>query len=72
MARSDNIEAEGTVTEVMRNTMFKVTLTNGHAIIATISGKLRKNYIKIMSGDFVKIEMSPYDINKGRITYRMK
>jgi translation initiation factor IF-1 len=72
MSKDDNIEAEGVVVEAMRNAMFKVKLTNGHIITATISGKLRMNYIRILPGDSVKLEMSPYDITKGRITWRSK
>lgn len=72
MSKDDNIEAEGVVTEVMRNAMFKVKLTNGHIITATISGKLRMHYIRVLAGDTVKVEMSPYDITKGRITWRSK
>ena len=72
MPREDNIEAEGIVTEVLRNATFKVRLTNGHVVTATISGRLRMNYIKIVAGDSVKLEMSPYDLTKGRITWRGK
>jgi len=72
MSKADNIEAEGVVTEAMRDAMFKVKLSNGHIITATISGKLRMNFIKILPGDNVKLEMSPYDITKGRITWRSK
>lgn len=72
MAKNDVIEAEGTVLEKLPNAMFKVELENGHVIIAHISGKLRKNFIKIIPGDKVKIEMSPYDLSKGRITWRGK
>jgi len=72
MPRDENIEAEGVVVEAMRGTMFKVKLSNGHIITATLSGKLRVHYIKVMPGDHVKIEMSPYDITKGRITWRGK
>ena len=72
MPREDNIEAEGVVTECLRNAMFKVKLANGHIVTCTISGKIRMHYIRILEGDKVKIEMSPYDINKGRITYRTK
>ena len=67
MPKSDCIETEGVVTEVLRNAKFKVRLTNGHIIDAYISGKLRMNYIKILEGDQVKLEMSPYDLTKGRI-----
>jgi translation initiation factor IF-1 len=72
MSKDDNIEAEGTVTEVLRNATFKVQLANGHIVTCTISGKIRMHYIRILEGDRVKIEMSPYDITKGRITYRNK
>lgn len=72
MPKDDNIEAEGTVVECLRNAMFKVKLSNGHIVTCTISGKIRMHYIKILEGDTVKIEMSPYDITKGRITYRNK
>ena len=72
MPKSDNIEAEGIVTEVLRNATFKVRLSNGHIVTATVSGKLRMNYIRILAGDTVKLEMSPYDLTKGRITWRGK
>ena len=72
MPKGDNIEAEGVVIECLRNAMFKVKLSNGHVVLCTISGKIRMHYIKILEGDTVKIEMSPYDITKGRITYRNK
>ena len=72
MSKSDCIEAEGTVVEVLPNTNFKVKLSNGHIITAYISGKLRMNYIKIIPGDNVKLEMSPYDLTKGRIIWRSK
>ena len=72
MSKDDNIEAEGVVIESLRNTMFKVQLENGHIVTCTISGKIRMHYIRILEGDKVKIEMSPYDITKGRITYRSK
>jgi len=72
MPREDNIEAEGVVNECLRNATFKVKLANGHIVTCTISGKIRMHHIRILEGDRVKIEMSPYDINKGRITYRMK
>ena len=72
MSKSDVIEFEGVVEEVLPNTAFKVRLDNGHEITAYISGRLRLNYIKILEGDRVKIEMSPYDLTKGRITYRIK
>ena len=63
---------EGKVVETLPNTTFKVELENGHQILATISGKLRMNYIKILTGDKVKVQMSPYDLNRGRITWRAK
>jgi len=72
MPKSDNIEAEGVVTEVLRNATFKVRLPNGHIVTATISGRLRMNYIRILAGDSVKLEMSPYDLTRGRITWRSK
>lgn len=72
MSKSDNIEAEGTVIEILPNTVFRIKLDNGHIVTATISGKLRINYIRIFSGDRVKVEISPYDITKGRITWRNK
>ena len=72
MSKSDMIEVEGTVVEVLPNTTFKVTLQNDHIIIAHISGKLRMNNIRILHGDKVTIEMSPYDLTKGRIIWRSK
>src|SRR5690606_9551009 len=72
MAKDDVIEFEGTISETLPNTMFRVKLENGHEIIAHISGRMRKNYIRILTGDRVKVEMTPYDLTKGRITYRMK
>ena len=72
MPKDDNIEAEGTVVECLRNATFKVKLANGYIVTCTMSGKIRMHYIKILEGDTVKIEMSPYDISKGRITYRNK
>ena len=72
MAKEDIIEVEGTVVEALPNTNFKVELENGHQILAHISGKLRMNYIKILPGDKVKVELSPYDLNRGRITWRAK
>lgn len=68
----DAIEVEGKIVTVLPGTMFRVELTNGHQVLAHISGKLRKNFIKITVGDMVKMEMSPYDLNRARITYRMK
>ncbi len=72
MSKEDVIELEGTVVEALPNTMFQVELANGHKILAHISGKLRTNYIRIVPGDNVKVEMSPYDLTKGRITWRTK
>lgn len=72
MSKEDVIEAEGKVVEVLPNTQFRVQLTNGHIITAYLSGKLRINYIKILEGDVVKVEMSPYDLTKGRIMWRNK
>lgn len=66
------IEATGTVLEPLPNAMFRVELENGHVILAHISGKMRMHYIKILPGDKVKVELTPYDLDKGRITYRMK
>lgn len=70
MAKEDQIELAGTVIETLPNTMFRVKLENGHIITAHISGKMRKNYIRILTGDKVTVEMTPYDLTKGRITYR--
>ena len=70
MAKEEQIQMTGTVTDTFPNTMFKVELENGHQIIAHISGKMRKNYIKILTGDNVKVELTPYDLTKGRITFR--
>ena len=72
MAKEDVIEVEGTVVEALPNTNFKVELENGHQVLAHISGKLRMNYIKILPGDRVKLELSPYDLTRGRITWRAK
>ena len=72
MSKEDVIEVEGTVVEALPNTNFKVELENGHQILAHISGKLRMNYIKILPEDKVKVELSPYDLSKGRITWRAK
>ena len=72
MSKEDVIEVEGVVSEALPNTLFKVKLQNGHEVLAHISGKLRMNYIKILPGDKVKVEMSPYDLNRGRITWRAK
>lgn len=72
MSKQDVIEVEGTVKEALPNAMFKVELQNGHEILAHISGKLRMNFIRILPGDKVTIEMSPYDLTRGRITWRTK
>ena len=72
MAKQASIEQDGTIKEALSNAMFRVELENGHEIIAHISGKMRMHYIKILPGDRVKLEMSPYDLSKGRITYRYK
>ncbi len=72
MAKEDQIEMEGTVIETLPNTMFRVELENGHVITAHISGKMRKHYIRILTGDKVTVEMTPYDLSKGRITYRSR
>ena len=70
MAKQANIELDGTITQALSNAMFRVELENGHEIVAHISGKMRKFYIKLLPGDKVKMEMSPYDLTKGKITYR--
>jgi translation initiation factor IF-1 len=70
MAKEDVIEMDGTVVETLPNTMFRVKLDNDHVVTAHISGKMRKHYIRILTGDKVKVEMTPYDLTKGRITYR--
>jgi translation initiation factor IF-1 len=72
MAKKEAIEVEGTVVEPLPNGMFRVELPNGHVVLAHISGKIRMHYIKILSGDKVIVELSPYDLNRGRITYRFK
>lgn len=72
MAKEDMIEVEGIVLETLPNAMFNVELENGHEILAHVSGKIRMNYIRILPGDKVTVEMSPYDLSKGRITYRYK
>jgi len=72
MAKDDVIEVEGVVLEPLPNAMFKVELENGHKVLAHISGKMRMNFIKILHGDRVTVELSPYDLNRGRITYRFK
>jgi translation initiation factor IF-1 len=72
MAKQSSIEQDGTIIEALSNAMFRVELENGHVVIAHISGKMRMNYIKILVGDKVRLEMSPYDLTKGRISYRYK
>ena len=72
MPKGDSIEVEGTVTEPLPNAMFRVELDNGHKVLAHISGKMRMNFIKILPGDKVVLELSPYDLTRGRITYRKK
>ena len=72
MAKEDNIEMEGTVVETLPNTMFRVELENGHVVTAHISGRMRKHYIRLLTGDKVKIELTPYDLSKGRIIYRSR
>ena len=72
MPKDDAIEVEGTVMEPLPNAMFTVTLENGHKVLAHVSGKMRMNFIRILPGDKVKVELSPYDLTRGRITYRAK
>jgi translation initiation factor IF-1 len=72
MLKEDNIEVEGTVLETLPNAMFKVELENGQVVLAYVSGKMRMHFIKILPGDKVTVELSPYDLTKGRITYRFK
>ncbi len=72
MARKEAIEVEGTVNETLPNAMFRVSLPTGHKVLAHVSGKMRVNYIKILPGDRVLVELSPYDLKRGRITYRFK
>jgi translation initiation factor IF-1 len=72
MSKTGTIEQDGVIKEALSNAMFRVELENGHVIIAHISGKMRMNYIRILPGDKVKVEMSPYDLSKGRITFRYK
>jgi translation initiation factor IF-1 len=72
MSKEDNIEVEGTVVETLPNAMFKVKLENGQIVLAYVSGKMRMHFIKILPGDKVTVELSPYDLTKGRITYRFK
>lgn len=72
MGKEDSLKLEGTVKELLPNTMFRVELENGHIVLAHISGKMRMHFIRILPGDKVMLEMSPYDLTKGRITYRVK
>jgi translation initiation factor IF-1 len=72
LAKEDHIEMDGTVIETLPNTMFRVQLENGHVVTAHISGKMRKNYIRILTGDKVTVQLTPYDLSKGRITYRAR
>ena len=72
MAKEESIEMEGTIIETLPNTLFKVELENGHEIIAHISGKMRKHYIRILRGDKVTVQLTPYDLTKGRITFRAR
>ncbi|MCK9555150.1 translation initiation factor IF-1 [bacterium] len=72
MTKEESIKVDGVVSEVLPNTMFRVKLANGHAILAHISGKMRMHFIRILPGDRVQVEMSPYDLTKGRITFRQK
>ncbi|PCH59521.1 MAG: translation initiation factor IF-1 [Gammaproteobacteria bacterium] len=72
MAKEEHIEMEGTVVDTLPNTMFRVELDNGHIVTAHISGKMRKNYIRILTGDKVTVQVTPYDLSKGRIVYRAR
>ncbi len=72
MAKEEAIEVEGVIQEALPNAMFRVELENGHTILGHISGKMRKHYIRILPGDKVKVELSPYDLTRGRITFRMR
>nr|VFJ54002.1 MAG: bacterial translation initiation factor 1 (bIF-1) [Candidatus Kentron sp. FW]VFJ58123.1 MAG: bacterial translation initiation factor 1 (bIF-1) [Candidatus Kentron sp. FW]VFJ70333.1 MAG: bacterial translation initiation factor 1 (bIF-1) [Candidatus Kentron sp. FW] len=72
MPKEDHIEIEGRVIETLPNTMFRVELENGHIVVAHISGKMRKHYIRILTGDKVTVQLTPYDLTKGRITYRAR
>ena len=72
MAKEEHIEMDGTVIDTLPNTMFRVELENGHVVTAHISGKMRKNYIRILTGDKVTVQLTPYDLSKGRITYRAR
>ena len=72
MAKEEGLEMEGTIIDTLPNTMFRVELENGHVVIAHISGKMRKNYIRILTGDKVTVELTPYDLTKGRIVFRAR
>ena len=72
MSKEDNIEMQGTIVETLPNTTFRVQLENGHEVIARISGKMRKNYIRILTGDKVTVQLTPYDLSKGRIVFRAR
>ena len=72
MAKEDNIEMQGTITDTLPNTVFRVELENGHSVTAHISGKMRKNYIRILTGDKVTVQLTPYDLTKGRIVFRAR
>ena len=72
LPKEEHIEMEGTVVETLPNTMFRVELDNGHVVTAHISGKMRKHYIRILTGDKVTVQLTPYDLSKGRITYRTR
>ncbi len=72
MAKEDLIEVEGVIDEALPNAMFRVVLDNGHKVLAHVSGKIRMNFIRILPGDKVKVELSPYDLSRGRITFRLK
>ncbi|HQV40611.1 MAG: translation initiation factor IF-1 [Moraxellaceae bacterium] len=72
MSKEESLEMDGVVVDTLPNTMFRVQLENGHIVTAHISGKMRKHYIRILTGDNVKVEMTPYDLTKGRITYRVR
>lgn len=72
MAKEDHIKMQGTIVETLPNTMFRVELENGHVVTAHISGKMRKHYIRILTGDTVTVELTPYDLSKGRIVYRAR
>lgn len=72
MTKEGAIEVEGVVTQALANTSFRVKLDNGHLVLAHVGGKMRKNFIRIVAGDRVRVEVSPYDLNRGRITYRVR